>query len=140
MEMRIHRYDPVHIGRQQPADDPLADRLAPIEGRILAHVTKIWRQQNEPPGALAPQRFGGEQDRNQLVIGAVERDIKDCRRCCRAGRHAQFAVGEAMQRDCMQGNTKPRREPRRIACGGRQALDRDGAHRVASADSGPSMA
>ena len=44
-----------------------------MKGRILAHVAEIGRDQYQPLRALAPQRFGGEQQRDQLFVGLVER-------------------------------------------------------------------
>ena len=66
--------------RDQRADDLLADRFALVESRVLAHVAEIGRQQDEALGASAPQRLGGEQQRNEFVVRPVERGIDDGRR------------------------------------------------------------
>ena len=77
MKVSVHRDDAIHNSRDQPADRLLADRFAFAKGGVLAHVAEIGRQQHEPPCARPPQRFGGEQNRNELVIRLVERGIDD---------------------------------------------------------------
>ena len=61
MQMRIDRNDTITRSSEEPANDPLADRFARLESGVLTHVAEIGRNQNEPLGAFAPQRFGGEQ-------------------------------------------------------------------------------
>ena len=51
------------------ADDLLADRFAVVKGGVLAHVAEIGRDEHKPPGAAAPQRFGGKQQRESLSFG-----------------------------------------------------------------------
>ena len=69
MKVGVDRDDAVHNGRDQPADGLLADRLAVVEGGVLAHVAEIGREQHEPSGARAPQRFRGEQEAMSLSFG-----------------------------------------------------------------------
>ena len=87
MKMGVDRYDPVHNSCKQAPDDFLADCLTPLEGRVLAHIAKIRRQQHEPLRSAAAQGFGGEQDREQLVVGSIERRVNDGRRRRRTDCH-----------------------------------------------------
>ena len=77
--MGIDGNDAVHASREQRANDFLADRFALVEGSVLPHVAEIGRHQDEALGAVAPQGFGGEQQRNELVVRPIERGIDDRR-------------------------------------------------------------
>ena len=115
MEMRVDRNDPVHKSSEEPADDFLADCLPRLKGGVLAHVAEIGRDQNEPLGAIAPQRFGGEQNCKKLFIGPIERRINNRRRRRRRDGHAQFPVRKPVYCDLVHRNAKPRCEPCCIA-------------------------
>ena len=54
----------------QRADDFLADRFAIVEGRVLAHVAEIGREQDQAFGTSAPQRLGGEQPAQSVFRSA----------------------------------------------------------------------
>ena len=120
----------------QRADDLLADRFAFAEGGVLTHVAEIGREQDEALGASAPQRLGGERQRDQFVVRPVERGIDDGRRRRRSGRHPNFAVGKRMDGDLVKGNAQPRCEPGGVTRRRRQALNDDRAHGVVSPDTG----
>ena len=77
MQVGVDRDDPIQGLRQQPADRFLADRLARMKRSVLTHVAKIGRHQHEPLGAVPPQGFGGEQQRQQLFVGLIERHVKN---------------------------------------------------------------
>ena len=126
VQMGIDRDHAVDVAGQEPADRLLADRLAVVKGRILPHVAEVGRDQHQPPGAAAPQGFRREQQRQQLVVGMIERGIDDGG--CRRGSYgdAQLAVRKAMHLDRVRRNAEPRSQPRRFRRGGRQTLQ-DGA-------------
>ena len=62
MEMRVDRNDTIHKTSEEPANGLLADSLARVKSDVLTHVAEIGRDQNEPLGAIAAQRLGGEQE------------------------------------------------------------------------------
>ena len=64
MQVGVDRDDPVNGSGDQAADDFLADRLALMKRRVLPHVAEIGRHQHQSPGAFAPQRLGGGDDRS----------------------------------------------------------------------------
>ena len=80
-----------------------------MKGRVLAHVAEIGRQQHQPLGASAPQRFGGEQQRDEFVVRPVQRGIDDRRRL-----HAGPTVtrispsGKACNGDLVKGHAELR--------------------------------
>ena len=76
------------------ADDLLADRFAGMKGGVLPHVAEVWRDKNEPPAAISPKRFRGEQQREKLVVRTVERRINNADGRSRPRAHAQFAIRE----------------------------------------------
>ena len=138
--MSIDGDDAVERLVEEPADDTLADRFARPEGRILAHVRKIRRNEHQPFRALAPQRFRGEQQDEQLLVRLVERRIDDRRRRRGTRRNAQLSVGKPMNVDFVARNGEQCREPTRIARRRRQVLKADAAHRLARVGGGsPSM-
>ena len=112
MKMSVDRYDPVHNSRKQQTDDFLAYRLALLEGSILPHVAEIGSQQNESACAFAPQRFGGEHERNEFVVRPIERGVDDGRRSGWAGGHPKLAIGKSMQGDLVRLATPIREESR----------------------------
>lgn len=120
--MRVDRDDAIKCLRQQLADNLLANRLAVMERRVLAHITKIGCHQNEPSRTTAPQGFTGEQQRKQLVIRLMQRGIDERRLGRLAYCDAQFLVGKAVGLDLMQGKSEPPREPPSRPRSGWQAL------------------
>ena len=69
VQMGIDGDDAIEDSCEQLADDLLADRFACLKGRVLPHVAKIGRDQDQPLGAVAPQGFGGEQQRDSFSLG-----------------------------------------------------------------------
>ncbi len=126
VQMGVDRDHAVDVAGQKPADRPLADRLAVVKGRILPHVAEVGRNQHQPLGAAAPQRFRREQQRQQLIVGMIERRVNDGR--CRRGSYgdAQLAVRKAMHLDRVRRNAEPCGQPGRFRRGARQVLQ-DGA-------------
>ncbi len=129
MEVRIHGDDAVHDGCQHGADGALADRLARVKRSVLPHVAEIGRDQDQSLCPAASQCLCGEQQRDQLVVGPIERGMKD---------GLVSVVGATVTRSSPSGNVvhidlaadkpKPRRQPlRRVGAGG-QGLERDRAH------------
>ena len=79
---------------EQPADRLLADRFALPKGCVLTHVAEIGRQQDDPLAAATPQRLGCEQQRDEFVIGVIERSVDDGSRGSRTYRHSNFPIGK----------------------------------------------
>jgi hypothetical protein len=130
MKVGVYGDHTIHRCREQPADRPLADRFAFVEGSVLAHVTEIRCQQDEPACAGASQRFRGEQNGEDFVIRLVKRSIDDRGRCRLADRHTHFPVWKTMHRDFLQGKAKSKGQPFCIVCTGWQALNGDLVHDV----------
>jgi hypothetical protein len=106
--------DAVDRSRKKLTDGTLADGFTVMKHRILAHVAEIRRQQHQAFGSVASQRFRGEEQRDQLVVGLVQRHIDDRRRGSRAGRDPHLAVRKPVQDDVLTGKAKLCRQPSRI--------------------------
>ena len=133
VQMRVDRDDAIHKTSEQPANDLLADRFARLKGSVLPHVAEIGRDQNEPLGAIAPQRFGGEQERDKFFVRPIERRIDDRDGAAGPTVTPQFPVGKPVYRDFVHAAT-PSRAASRLAslARRRQALNDDRAHGVVS--------
>jgi hypothetical protein len=109
--MRIHRDDAIETVRYQRADNLLADRLAFPEGNVLAHVAKVRRNEQKPSYALATKCLRGKQQRQQFVVGLVERRVDDSGFCRRSDHDTQLAIRKPVHVDDMQGQSQMRCKP-----------------------------
>ena len=76
VQVRVDGDQAVEMVGQQPADYPLADHLARVEGDVLAHVGQIGRDQDQSLGAQASRFAGHQQQLDQLFVGVVEAAVE----------------------------------------------------------------
>ena len=129
MQVRIHRDQELHRGRQQARIAARGDGFAGTEAVVLAHVGQVGRDQ---PDLLRPEftgGVGGEHQRQRLVVGPVEvGDEQDALpRDGGAQPHDDLAVGEAVRLHRARGAMQVLRQGFGKALGGRQGQD-DGVH------------
>jgi hypothetical protein len=72
VQVRVHGDHGVEQAGQEGADDALADRLAGVEGDVLAHIGQVRRHQREVAHAQAARGAGGQQQFDELVVGLVQ--------------------------------------------------------------------
>ena len=72
VQVRVDRDHGVEGAGQQPPQVALADHLARCEGHVLAHVGQVGADQREVRGAEFARAGGGQQQRQQLLVGLLQ--------------------------------------------------------------------
>ena len=110
MQVRIDRQHRVEKSGEPVSDDALADRLARREGRVLPHITEVWRYQREVTHTEVTRTACRQQQLHQFLVRPIQRTQQNDARGQR-DRQAQlkFSVRKAMTVD--QRRTQTRGQP-----------------------------
>ena len=131
MQMRVDGDDSIDQAVQKAANDALADGLAGMKLRVLAHVAQIGRNQDKAPRTGVAQRRGGEHQFHELRVGVVKRAVEDHRIGHVADADKTFPVGKTACGDLRERNRQCRGEAAGLGRRFRKPLKRERGRRHA---------